>query len=46
MHSEYKVSVPVENYLSDPDEQNAPENFMGFDLIHEITANCRCNCSR
>ena len=25
---EYKVSVPVENYLSDPNEQNAPENFM------------------
>ena len=30
--SEYTVSVPVENYLSDPEEQNTPENFMGFDL--------------
>ena len=29
---EYMVSVPVENYLSDLEEQNAPENFMGFDL--------------
>ena len=33
---EYKVSVPVENYLSDPDEQNAPENFMGFDLSMKL----------
>ena len=30
--SEIKVSIPVENYLSNPDEQNAPENFMGFNL--------------
>ena len=29
---EYTLSVPVENYLSNPDEQNAPENFMGFSL--------------
>ena len=34
--SEYTVSVPVENYLSDPDEQNAPENFMGFDLSMKL----------
>ena len=33
---EYKVSVPVENYLSDPNEQNAPENFMGFDLSMKL----------
>ena len=34
--SEYIVSVPVENYLSNPDEQNAPENFMGFDLSMKL----------
>jgi len=34
--SEYTVSVPVENYLSDPEEQNAPENFMGFDLSMKL----------
>ena len=34
--SEYMVSVPVENYLSNPDEQNAPENFMGFDLSMKL----------
>ncbi len=34
--SEYTVSVPVENYLSDPEEQNAPENFMGFDLFMKL----------
>jgi len=34
--SEYKVSVPVENYLSDQNEQNAPENFMGFDLSMKL----------
>ena len=34
--SEYTVSVPVENYLSNPDEQNAPENFMGFDLSMKL----------
>ncbi|MEL0243702.1 MAG: RIP metalloprotease RseP, partial [Gammaproteobacteria bacterium] len=34
--SEYTVSVPVENYLSDPDQQNAPENFMGFDLSMKL----------
>ena len=34
--SEYTVSVPVENYLSDPEEQNTPENFMGFDLSMKL----------
>ena len=34
--SEYTVSVPVENYLSEPEEQNAPENFMGFDLSMKL----------
>ena len=34
--SKYIVSVPVENYLSDPDEQNTPENFMGFDLSMKL----------
>ena len=34
--SEYTVSVPVENYLSDLEEQNAPENFMGFDLSMKL----------
>ena len=34
--SEYTVSVPVKNYLSDPEEQNAPENFMGFDLSMKL----------
>ena len=34
--SEYTVSVPVENYLSDPKEQNTPENFMGFDLSMKL----------
>jgi regulator of sigma E protease len=34
--SEFKVSVPVENYLSDPDQQNAPENFMGFNLLMKL----------
>ena len=34
--SEFKVSVPVENYLSDPDQQNAPENFMGFSLLMKL----------
>ena len=33
---EYSVSVPVENYLSDPEEQNTPENFMGFDLSMKL----------
>ena len=33
---EFKVSVPVENYLSDPDQQNAPENFMGFNLLMKL----------
>jgi regulator of sigma E protease len=33
---EYTVSVPVENYLSNPDEQNAPENFMGFSLLMKL----------
>jgi len=34
--SEYTLSVPVENYLSDPEEQNTPENFMGFDLSMKL----------
>ncbi|MBD63060.1 MAG: RIP metalloprotease RseP [Gammaproteobacteria bacterium] len=34
--SEYTVSVPVENYLSNKDQQNAPENFMGFGLSMKI----------
>ena len=33
---EYEVSVPVNNYLSDPNEQNAPENFMGFSLSMKL----------
>ena len=33
---EYTVPVPVENYLSDPKKQNAPENYMGFDLSMKI----------
>ena len=33
---EYTVPVPVENYLSDPEKQNAPENYMGFDLSMKI----------
>ena len=33
---EYDVSVPVNNYLSDPNEQNAPENFMGFALSMKL----------
>ena len=33
---EYDVSVPVNNYLSDPNEQNAPENFMGFELSMKL----------
>ena len=34
--SKYTLSVPVKNYLSDPEEQNAPENFMGFDLVMKL----------
>lgn len=34
--SEVKVSIPVENYLSNLDEQNAPENFMGFTLSMKL----------
>ena len=34
--SEYTISVPVENYLSNTDEQNAPEKFMGFNLSMKI----------
>jgi len=34
--SKYTLSVPVENYLSDPEEQNTPENFMGFDLSMKL----------
>ena len=33
---EYQVSVPVSNYLSDPNEQKAPENFMGFELTMKL----------
>ena len=33
---EYTVPVPVKNYLSDPEKQNAPENYMGFDLSIKI----------
>jgi len=33
---DYSVAVPVENYLSDPEKQNAPENYMGFDLSMKI----------
>jgi regulator of sigma E protease len=33
---EYEVSVPVNDYLSDPNEQNAPENFMGFELSMKL----------
>jgi regulator of sigma E protease len=33
---EVKVSIPVENYLSNLDEQNAPENFMGFNLSMKL----------
>ena len=33
---EYTIPVPVENYLSDPAKQNAPENYMGFDLSMKI----------
>ena len=33
---EFTVPVPVENYLSDPEKQNAPENYMGFDLSMKI----------
>ena len=32
----YEVTVPVNNYLSDPNEQNAPENFMGFALSMKL----------
>ena len=35
---EYEVSVPVNDYLSDPNEQNAPENFMGFELSMKLQA--------
>lgn len=34
--SPYTVSLPVENYLSNPEEQNAPENFMGFNLSMKL----------
>ena len=33
---EYDVSVPVSDYLSDPNEQNVPENFMGFELSMKL----------
>ena len=34
--SPYTVSIPVENYLSNLEEQNAPENFMGFNLSMKL----------
>ena len=34
--NKYEVSVPVNDYLSDPNEQNAPENFMGFALSMKL----------
>ena len=34
--SQFTVSIPVEDYLSNADEQNAPENFMGFDLSMKL----------
>ena len=34
--SEYKVSLPVTDYLSNQDEQNEPENFMGFNLSMKL----------
>ena len=33
---EYEIFVPVENYLSDPTEQNAQENFIGFALSMKL----------
>ncbi len=33
---EYDVAVPVSDYLSDPNEQNVPENFMGFELSMKL----------
>tara|TARA_B100000287_G_C20619270_1_gene775288 strand:- start:308 stop:1651 length:1344 start_codon:yes stop_codon:yes gene_type:complete len=33
---EYTVPLPVENYLSNPDEQNSPEKFMGFGLSMKL----------
>ena len=44
--SEFKVSVPVENYLSDPDQQNAPENFMGFNLLMNENINIKTHISK
>ncbi len=34
--SEYTVSLPVTDYLSNQDEQNEPENFMGFKLSMKL----------
>ncbi len=34
--SEYAVSLPVTDYLSNQDEQNEPENFMGFNLSMKL----------
>ena len=34
--SEYIVSLPVTDYLSNQDEQNEPENFMGFNLSMKL----------
>ena len=34
--SEYTVSLPVTDYLSNQDEQNEPENFMGFNLSMKL----------
>ena len=34
--SKFTISMPVENYLSNAEEQNAPEKFMGFDLTMKL----------
>ena len=46
VHLNIQLSVPVENYLSDPEEQNAPENFMGFDLIMKLQPTVSVHCKR
>ena len=32
----YDILVPVNNFLSDTEQQNAPENFMGFNLLMKL----------
>lgn len=32
----YNILVPVNNFLSDTEQQNAPENFMGFNLLMKL----------